>query len=78
MSKVMRFFFLGLSARFKAAETLGSFCLPFGKEKCSHQIPAVLLVSEICPEPQLYISMGRQGNFSYTERVQECRHLQAK
>ena len=45
-------FFVSLSARFKRAEMLGSFCLLFGKEKCSPQIPVGLLVSEICPELQ--------------------------
>ena len=59
--KLLRFLFLSLSAKFKAAETLDSFCLQFGKEKCSPQIPAVLLVSEIHPEPQLYVSRAGRG-----------------
>lgn len=41
------FFFFSLSSRFKGVEMLGSFCLPFGKEKCSPQIPVALLESEI-------------------------------
>lgn len=47
MSQVMRFFFFRLSARFKGVEMLGNFCLPFGKEKCSLQIPVALMESEI-------------------------------
>lgn len=74
----MRFFFVSLSARFKGAEMLGSFCLPFGKEKCSPQIPAALLVSEICPELQPHIAKGRQGNSSHLDRIQAHSHLQAK
>lgn len=61
------FFFVSLSARFKGAEMLGSFCLPFGKEKCSPQIPAALLVSEICPElqPGEQLSSG-QNEYKHT------------
>lgn len=71
-------FFVSLSARFKGAEMLGSFCLPFGKEKCRPQIPAVLLVSEIGPELQPYIAKGGQGNGSHLGRNQARRHLQTK
>jgi len=79
MSQVMRFFFCAsLSARFKGAEMLGSFCLHFGKEKCSPQIPAALLVSEICPELQLYIAKGRQGSSSHLDGTRARRHLQAR
>lgn len=62
----------------KEAGMLGRFCLSFGKEKCSPQIPAVLLVNEICPAQQPYFTEGREGNSSHLDRIQECRHLQAK
>lgn len=47
MSQVMRFFLSSLSARFKGVEMLGSFSLPFWKEKYSPQIPVALLENEI-------------------------------